>query len=68
MTIKSYYRFAELSIEEKKVERFEKVIEECNDFADRFPESEYNKEVERFLNLSKTNIKNLSNEQTKTST
>src|SRR5215831_4738356 len=39
MTIKAYYRYAELSVEEKKVERFEKVIEECNDFSDRFPES-----------------------------
>ena len=39
MIIKSYYQFAELSIEEKKAERFEKVINECNDFVDRFPES-----------------------------
>jgi len=68
MTIKSYYRYAELSVEEKKVERFEKVVEECNDFTDRFPESKLSKDVEHFLNLSQTNIKNLSNEQTKTST
>jgi outer membrane protein assembly factor BamD len=67
-TIKSYYRFAELSIEDKKVERFEKVITECNDFTDRFPESKLSKDVEHYLNLSQTNIKNLSNEQTKTST
>ncbi|HET9825787.1 MAG TPA: outer membrane protein assembly factor BamD [Chitinophagaceae bacterium] len=68
MTIKSYYRYAELSVEEKKVERFEKVVEECNDFADRFPESKLSKDVEHYLNLSQTNIKNLSNEQVKTST
>ena len=68
MTIKSYYRFAELSIEDKKAERFEKVVEECNDFADRFPGSKLSKDVEHYLNLSQTNIKNLSNEQTKTST
>jgi outer membrane protein assembly factor BamD len=68
MTIKSYYRYAELSVEEKKVERFEKVIQECNDFEDRFPESKLAKDVEHYLNLSQTNIKNLSNEQTKTST
>jgi outer membrane protein assembly factor BamD len=36
MAIKSYFKFAELSIDEKKAERFEKVIEECNDFKDRF--------------------------------
>jgi outer membrane protein assembly factor BamD len=68
MTIKSYYRYAELSVEEKKGERFEKVIQECNDFTDRFPESKLVKDVEHYLNLSQTNIKNLSNEQTKTST
>jgi len=68
MTIKSYYRYAELSVEEKKAERFEKVIEECNDFTDRFPQSKLTKDVEHYLNLSQTNIKNLSNEQTKTST
>ena len=68
MTIKSYYRFAELSVDEKKAERFEKVVEECNDFTDRFPESKLAKDVDHYLNLSQTNIKNLSNEQTKTST
>lgn len=67
MIIKSYYRFAELSIEEKKVERYEQVITECNEFTDRFPESKLRKEAEEFLNLSQTNIKNLSNEQIKTS-
>jgi outer membrane protein assembly factor BamD len=66
MTIRAYYRYAELSVEEKKPERFEQVINECNEFVDRFPESKLRKEAERFLNLSQTNIKNLSNEQTKT--
>ncbi len=67
MIIKSYYRFAELSIEEKKVERYEQVINECNEFADRFPDSKLKKEAEEFLNLSQTNIKKLNNEQIKTS-
>ncbi len=66
MVIKSYYRFAELSVEEKKVERFEQVINECNEFTDRFPDSKLKKEAEEFLNLSQTNIKTLSNEQIKT--
>src|ERR1043166_192857 len=66
MSIKAYYRYAELSIEDKKAERYEKVVEECNDFSDRFPESKLSKDVEHYLNLSQTNIKNLSNEQTKT--
>jgi outer membrane protein assembly factor BamD len=68
MSIKAYFRFAELSIEEKKTERFEKVVQECNDFTDRFPQSPFSKEVERYLNLSQTNLKNISNEPTKTTT
>jgi outer membrane protein assembly factor BamD len=65
--IKSYYRYAELSVEEKKVERYEQVINECNAFTDRFPESKLKKEADEFLNLSQSNIKNLNNEQVKTS-
>ena len=65
--IKSYYRYAELSVEEKKVERYEQVINECNAFTDRFPESKLKKDADEFLNLSQSNIKNLNNEQVKTS-
>ncbi|MFI5133674.1 MAG: outer membrane protein assembly factor BamD [Chitinophagales bacterium] len=68
MVIKSYYRFAEMSIDEKKQQRFEQVVTECNDFTDRFPDSKLKKEAERFLNLSQNNIKNLDHEQVKTST
>ena len=67
MVIKSFYRFAELSVEEKKVERFEQVVNEVNEFTDRFPESKYRKEAEDFLRNAQNNIKNLSNEQVKTS-
>lgn len=66
MAIKSYFRFAELSIEEKKVERFEQVINECHEFTDRFPESKLKKEADEYLKLSQTNIKLLNNEQVKT--
>lgn len=68
MVIKSYFKFAELSVEEKKAERFEQVIAECNDFIDRFPDSKLLKEAENYINLSQNNIKNLSNEQVKTPT
>ena len=68
MVIKSYFKFAELSIDERKAERYEQVISECNDFVDRFPDSKLVKEVERYISLSNNNIKNLNNEQTKTST
>jgi outer membrane protein assembly factor BamD len=67
MIIKSYYEYAKLSVEEKKVERFEKVITEVHEFVDRFPDSKLRKEAEDFLKQSQTNIKNLSNEQVKTS-
>lgn len=66
MVIKSYYRFAEMSIEEKKAERFEQVITECHEFTDRFPESKLKKEVDDFLNLSQKNLKYTTNEQVKT--
>ena len=68
MVIKSYFKFAELSIDEKKMERFEQVISECNDFVDRFPDSRLVKEVESYISLSSNNIKKLNNEQIKTST
>ncbi len=66
MIIKSYYRFAEMSVEEKKMERFEQVVNECYEFQDRFPDSKLKKEAESFLNLSQSTIKILNNEQTKT--
>lgn len=66
MIIKSYFQYAELSVEEKKIQRFEQVITACNEFADRFPDSKLKKEADEFLNLSQTNIKKLNNEQVKT--
>ena len=57
MVIKSYFKFAELSVDERKVERFEQVITECNDFIDRFPDSKLVKEVERYISLTNDNIK-----------
>jgi outer membrane protein assembly factor BamD len=68
LVIKSYYQYALMSIEEKKQERFEQVVTECNDFIDRFPESKLIKETERYLSQSQNNIKALQNEQTKTTT
>ena len=68
MAIKAYFRLAELSIDDKKAERFEKVIEECNDFMDRFPQSPFAKEVQEFLSQSQNNLKTYTNEPVKTST
>ena len=63
--IKSYYEYAVMSIDEKKEERFNQVITECNDFTDRFPDSKLKEEAQKYQTLSQTNIKNLKNEQTK---
>jgi outer membrane protein assembly factor BamD len=69
MIIKSNYRFAdELSIESKQVERFEQIITQCTDFLDRYPDSKFAKDVQHYQTLSHSNIKILTNEQTKTST
>lgn len=60
--IRAYYLFASNSIDEKKLARFEQVVNECNDFTDRFPDSKLIKEVERYLNQSQNNIKAIQNE------
>jgi outer membrane protein assembly factor BamD len=65
--VKSYYKFAKMSFEDKQIERYEKVIVEYEDFADRFPESKLLKEAESYSNLSHNNIKAIKNEQTSSS-
>lgn len=66
-TVKSYYKFAKLSISEKQMERFEKVITEYDDFVDRYPDSKLLKDALNYKNLSINNIKAIKNEQTQTS-
>ena len=69
MVIRSYFKFAEFSVDDKKMERYEQVVTECNDFIDRFPDSKLIKEVESFISQTNNNIKTLNNnEQIKTST
>lgn len=63
MVVKSYYRFAKMSISEKQLERYERVITEYQDFLDRYPESTKLKEAEEYVNLSKNQIKEIQNEQ-----
>ncbi len=65
--LKSWYKFAKQSIEEKQIERFEKVISEYQDFADRYPDSKLLKEAENYNNLSQNQIKAIKNEQTTSS-
>ncbi len=67
LVIKSYYRFAKLSYIEKQIERYEVVVREYEDFADRYPESKLLKDAETYNNLSKIQIKEIQNEQTTSS-
>lgn len=68
MVIKSYFLYAGNSIEEKQAERYDKVVEECLDFADRFPSSKFSKTVEDYRQQSLSKINNKNNEQTKKTT
>jgi outer membrane protein assembly factor BamD len=60
MVIKSYFLYAGNSVEEKQAERYDKVVAECIDFMDRFPESKLASTVEdyRLQSLNKINNKN----------
>jgi len=64
----SYYKFAKLSYTDKQVERYEKVVTEYQDFADRFPLSKLLPQAQEYNTLSLNNIKELQNEQIKTTT
>jgi outer membrane protein assembly factor BamD len=59
--IKAYYEYAKMSYEEKQKERYEKVLSECSDFAERFNESKYLEEVNKYktqtLNILKSGKK-----------
>jgi len=68
MTVKSFYQFAKLSVSEKQLERYERVLTEYNDFSDRYPESKLLKDAEEYNNLSLNHIKALNNEQAKAPT
>ena len=66
--IRSYFEYANLSVEERKQERYEQVITEYHDFIDRYPDSKLSKEAEKYYTLSQSNIKNIKNEPIKKTT
>lgn len=70
-SIKSYYKYAEMSVVSKQEERYDQVISDVNDFQQRFPESKLIEEATNYKTLSENNIKkiqNQNNEQTKATT
>ncbi len=70
-SIKSYYKYAEMSIVDKQEERFETVVNEVNDFEERFPGSKLLANANNYKTLAENNLKKLqtqNNEQTKATT
>ena len=63
MTVKAYYKFAQMSYRDKQLERYDKVVKEFEDFSERYPLSKFLKEIEEYNNLSKIQIKEIQNEQ-----
>ena len=69
--IKSYFRYAEMSVADKQEERFEKVVSEANDFSSRFPDSKLLADVNNYKTDAENYLKKIqtpNNEQTKATT
>ncbi len=48
LVIKAYFKYAEMSYEEKQVVRYGKVISECSEFGERYTDSKYMEEVSKY--------------------
>jgi len=59
LVIKSYFKYAEMSYEDKQKDRFEKVLSECNDFNERFAQSKHVEEVAKYKTQSSNYLKTL---------
>lgn len=66
MAIKAYYLYARNSIPDRQKERYETVMSEYLEFADRYPQSKLKDDAEKYYTLAKNNIKFLEDEQAKT--
>ena len=70
-SIKSYFKYAQLSVVDKQEQRFDKVISDVTDFQQRFPESKFLAEANDYKTQSENYLKkiqNQNNEQTKATT
>ena len=70
-SIKSYYRYAEMSIVDKQEERFGQVISQVENFNVRFPDSKLLADANDYKTQSENNLKKLqiqNNEQTQATT
>ncbi len=57
MILRSRYRLARQSVEEKRLERYRQTIDEYYGFANEFPESKYLKEAQGYLTKSQKALK-----------
>jgi outer membrane protein assembly factor BamD len=70
-SIRSYFKYAEMSVVDKQEERFEKVVRDANDFEQRFPQSKLLSDVNEYKTQAEDNLKKFqtqNNEQTKATT
>lgn len=56
MIVKSDYKFAQLSINSKKAERYKDVIKDYKAFIERYPATKYKNEVEKYVEDSRYEI------------
>ncbi len=60
--IQAYYKYAEQSIPDKQLERYQKVLIECSDFSDRFAASSLKDQMNNYKQLSQNAINKIQNE------
>lgn len=59
MILRSSFLLADNSVEEKKIERFEQALRECDDFIERYPRSKNVKEAESIKEDSKKELEKI---------
>lgn len=59
MVLRSSYLLADNSIEEKKAKRFDDTLQECDDFMEKYPRSDYTKAAEKIKSDSNRELEKL---------
>lgn len=62
MVVKALYQYALNSVEQKQKERYEKVLDECVDFTDRYNDSKLINDIEYYKKQTNNNLKKVSHE------
>jgi outer membrane protein assembly factor BamD len=56
---KTYYDYAENSIEEKQRERYESCVEQCNALSYLYPDSKYLQDAQGIANKARKKLENI---------